>query len=41
MSWTGIRVLILSAKVPEMHVGFLPFIPKLVLQRTQQYTHQC
>ena len=24
-SWIGIRALISSGKVPEMHVGFLPF----------------
>ena len=38
MSWTGIRVLILSAKVPEMHVGFLPFIPKPVTKNATIYT---
>ena len=29
-SWTGVRALILSAKIPEVHVDFLLFIPKPV-----------
>lgn len=28
--WAGIRALISSAEIPEMHVGFLPFISKPV-----------
>ena len=32
LSWTGIPELILSAKVPEVHVDFLLFIPKLVTE---------
>ena len=32
LSWTVIPELILSAKVPEVHVAFLLFIPKLVTE---------
>ena len=38
MSWTGIRVVILSAKIPEMHVGFLLFISKPVAENSTIYT---
>ena len=37
-SWTGIRALILSAKVPKVHVGFLLFIPKPVTEYSTIYT---
>ena len=35
--WTGIRALILSAKVPEVHVDFLLFIPKPVTEYSTIY----
>ena len=37
-SWTGIRALISSTKVPEMHVGVPPFILKPVTEYSTIYT---
>ena len=37
-SWTGIRALISSVKVSEMHVDFLLFIPKPVTEHSTLYT---
>ena len=37
-SWTGIRTLILSAKVLEMHVDFRLYIPKPVTEYPTIYT---
>ena len=36
--WTGIRPLILSAKVLDVHVDFLLFIPKPVTEYSKIYT---
>ena len=36
--WIGIQALISSAKVPEMHVSVLPFIPKPVTEYSTIYT---
>ena len=36
--WNGIRSLILSAKLPEVHVDFLLFIPKPVTEYSTIYT---
>ena len=37
-SWAGIRALISLAKVSEMHVDFLLFIPKSVTEYATIYT---
>ena len=36
--WAGILALISTAGVPEMHVGFFPFIPQPVTEYSTVYT---
>ena len=37
-SWVGVKSILSSTDVPEMHVGFLPFIPNPVTDYSTEYT---
>ena len=37
-SWVGMKSMLSSADIPEMHVGFLPFIPNPVTEYSTVYT---
>ena len=37
-SWLCVRSLLSPVKVTEIHVGFLPFIPKPVIEYSKVYT---
>ena len=37
-TWAGIRALLSNANVPQMHVAFLPFIPRPVTEHSTVYT---